>query len=81
MKVKVSADDAKKFYEDNPSKFEEPEMVHVSHILVSTQDPTTRSDLPDDKKTAKRKLTEDILKRAKAGEDWGKLVRRVEVSG
>jgi parvulin-like peptidyl-prolyl isomerase len=75
MNVKASADDAKKFYEDNPSKFEAPEMVHVSHILISTQDPTTRSDLPDDKKTAKRKLAEDILKRAKAGEDWGKLVK------
>jgi parvulin-like peptidyl-prolyl isomerase len=75
MNVKVTEDEAKKFYEDNPSKFEEPEMVHVSHILISTQDPVTKSDLPDDKKTAKRKLAEDILKRAKAGEDWGKLVK------
>jgi len=75
MNVKVTEDEAKKYYEDNPSKFEEPEMVHVSHILISTQDPATRSDLPDDKKTAKRKLAEDILKRAKAGEDWGKLVK------
>jgi parvulin-like peptidyl-prolyl isomerase len=75
MNVKASADDAKKFYEDNPSKFEEPEMVHVSHILISTQDPVTRADLPDDKKTAKRKLAEEILKRAKGGEDWGKLVK------
>lgn len=75
MNVKASADDAKKFYEDNPSKFEEPEMVHVSHILISTQDPVTRADLPDDKKTAKRKLAEDVLKRAKGGEDWGKLVK------
>jgi parvulin-like peptidyl-prolyl isomerase len=75
MNVKVTEDDAKKFYEDNPSKFEEPEMVRVSHILISTQDPVTGSDIPDDKKTAKRKLAEDILKRAKAGEDWGKLVK------
>ena len=75
MNIKVTEDEAKKYYEDNPSKFEEPEMVHVSHILISTQDPATKSDLPDDKKTAKRKLAEDILKRAKAGEDWGKLVK------
>jgi parvulin-like peptidyl-prolyl isomerase len=75
MNVKVTEEEAKKFYEDNPSKFEEPEMVHVSHILISTQDPATHSDLPDDKKTARRKLAEDILKRAKAGEDWGKLVK------
>jgi parvulin-like peptidyl-prolyl isomerase len=75
MNVKVTEDEAKKYYEDNPSKFEEPEMVHVSHILISTQDPATRSDIPDDKKTAKRKLAEEILKRAKSGEDWGKLVK------
>lgn len=75
MNVKVTDEEAKKYYEDNPSKFEEPEMVHVTHILISTQDPTTKTDLPDDKKTAKRKLAEDILKRAKGGEDWGKLVR------
>jgi peptidyl-prolyl cis-trans isomerase C len=75
MNVKVTDDEAKKFYEDNLSKFEEPEMVHVSHILISTQDPATKSDLPDDKKTAKRKLAEDILKRAKSGEDWSKLVK------
>lgn len=75
LNVKASADEAKKYYEDNPSKFEQPEMVHVSHILIGTQDPATRSDLPDDKKTAKRKLAEDILKRARAGEDWGKLVK------
>ena len=75
MNVKASAEDAKKFYEDNPSKFEQPEMVHVSHILIRTQDPLTKADLPDDKKTAKRKLAEDLLKRAKGGEDWGKLVK------
>ncbi len=75
MNVKVTDEDAKKYYEDNPSKFEEPEMVRVSHILIGTQDPTTRTDLPDDKKTAKRKLAEDILKRAKSGEDWAKLVK------
>jgi hypothetical protein len=30
MNVKVTPEEAKKFYEDNPSKFEEPEMVHVT---------------------------------------------------
>lgn len=75
MNVKVTEEEAKKFYEDNPSKFEQPEMMHVSHILISTRDPATKGDIPDDKKTVKRKLAEDILKRAKAGEDWSKLVK------
>ncbi len=80
LKTAVTEDQAKKYYEDNPSKFEVPETVRVSHILLSTKDandktpdPAQRKELPDDQKKAKRKQMEDILKRAKAGEDFTKL--------
>jgi peptidyl-prolyl cis-trans isomerase C len=73
LNVKVGDAEAKKFYEDNPSKFEQPEMVRASHILLSTRDPATSAELPDDKKAAKRKQMEDLLKRARAGEDFAKL--------
>ncbi|HWF20185.1 MAG TPA: peptidylprolyl isomerase [Verrucomicrobiae bacterium] len=72
-KVTVTDADVKKFYEDNPSKFEEPEKVKVSHILVATGDP--RSPMSDDAKKAKLKVAEGLLKRAKANEDFGKLVK------
>ena len=82
MKVDISDADAKKFYEDNPSKFEQPEMVRASHILISTKDPmdmnpnfSQRKDLPDSEKAAKRKQAEDLLKRARAGEDFAKLAK------
>jgi peptidyl-prolyl cis-trans isomerase C len=75
LKISVAEDDVKKFYDDNPSKFEQPEMVRASHILIGTQDPASKSELPDDKKAAKHKLAEDLVKRARAGEDFAKLVK------
>jgi parvulin-like peptidyl-prolyl isomerase len=75
LKVNVSDDDIKKFYDDpeNIAHFEEPEMVRVSHILLMTSDPKTSEPLPEDKKAAKHKQMEDLLKRARAGEDFAKL--------
>ena len=75
LKVNVTDEDVKKFYDDNPSRFEQPEMVRASHILLGTRDPATGAELAEDKKNAKRKQMEDILKRAKTGEDFGKLAK------
>ena len=75
LKINVTDADVQKFYDNNPSKFEQAEMVRASHILLSTRDPVTNKDLPDDQKAAKRKKAEDILKRARAGEDFAKLAK------
>jgi peptidyl-prolyl cis-trans isomerase C len=75
LKVSVTPDDIKKFYDENPAKFEQPEMVRASHILLSTRNPDTNADLPEAQKTAKHKLAEDLLKRARAGEDFAKLAK------
>ncbi|HZR20913.1 MAG TPA: peptidylprolyl isomerase [Verrucomicrobiae bacterium] len=75
LNINVSDDAIKKFYDDNPSKFEQPEMVRASHILVSTKDPETNKDLPDEQKAAKHKKAEELLKRAKNGEDFAKLAK------
>ncbi len=74
LKISVSDDDIKKFYDDNPSKFEQPEMVRASHILLTTRDPSG-AELSEEQKTAKRKKAEDLLKRAKAGDDFAKLAK------
>jgi peptidyl-prolyl cis-trans isomerase C len=73
---------AKKYYEDNVAKFEEPELVRAQHILLSTRDPLDsnpnplqRRELPEAQKKAKRQLAEDLAKRARAGEDFKKLVQ------
>jgi peptidyl-prolyl cis-trans isomerase C len=74
LKVTVTDGDVKTFYDENPTRFEEPEMVRASHILLSTLD-SARQPLSDDKKAAKRKQAEDLLKRARGGEDFTKLAK------
>lgn len=74
LKINVTDEDVKKFYDDNPSKFEQPEMVRASHILLATRD-QNGGELSEEQKTAKRKKAEDLLKRAKAGEDFAKLAK------
>jgi peptidyl-prolyl cis-trans isomerase C len=75
LKISISDADIKKFYDDNPSQFEEPEMARVSHILLSTRESETGKELSDEKKAAKRKLAEELVKRARANEDFAKLVK------
>ncbi len=75
LKIEIPSADIKKFYDDNPSYFEEPEMVRASHILLSTRDIQSGKELSEDAKAAKRKQAEDLLKRARAGEDFAQLAK------
>jgi len=77
MKINVTDDEVKKYYDENPARFEEPEMVRASHILLSTRDMSTNppKELPEDKKKEKRKQIDDLLKRARGGEDFAKLAK------
>jgi peptidyl-prolyl cis-trans isomerase C len=62
--------DAKDFYDKNPERFKQPEMVRASHILVRV-DPTANDAA---KKAAKSKI-DAVLKRARAGEDFAALAK------
>ena len=75
MKVVVTDDEVKKYYEENPAKFEQPEMVRASHMLISTRDTATGAEMTAEEKKAKLKLAEDVRKRALAGEDFAKLAK------
>src|ERR1044071_2339176 len=75
LKINVTDDDIKKYYEDNPAKFEQPEMVRASHVLLSTRDQNTGAELSDAQKAAKHKQMEGLLKRARDGEDFAKLAK------
>jgi peptidyl-prolyl cis-trans isomerase C len=73
LKVLITDDEAKKYYDEHPVQFEQPERVRAAHILLMTIDPATRQPLTSEQMAAKKKELQDILKRARAGEDFGKL--------
>jgi peptidyl-prolyl cis-trans isomerase C len=75
LKINVTDEEIKKYYDETPSRFEQPEMVRASHILLNTKDSATGAELSDAQKAVKRKQMEDILKRARAGEDFAKLAK------
>jgi peptidyl-prolyl cis-trans isomerase C len=75
LKVNITDADAKKFYDENPSKFEQPEQVRASHVLISTRDMETGTEFTEEQKKAKRKVADDVRKRAVGGEDFAKLAK------
>jgi len=75
LKVNVTDEDVKKYYDEHPARFEQPEMVRASHILLGTKDPASGAELTEAQKTAKHKQMEGLLKRARDGEDFAKLAK------
>ena len=63
LNINVTDAEAKDYYTKHPADFEQPEMVHVRHILLMTIDPATHTPLPTNTIAAKRKQIEDLLKR------------------
>jgi parvulin-like peptidyl-prolyl isomerase len=78
LNVTVTDAEVKQFYDDTNhlADFEQPEMVHVRHILSLTMDPVTRAPLPADQQQAKRKQIDDLLKRIRGGADFAALAKQ-----
>ena len=74
-KIKITDAEAKKFYEENPARFERPENVRAAHVLISTVDKDTQQPLSPEKKKEKEKLAKEIKARAEKGEDFAKLAK------
>jgi parvulin-like peptidyl-prolyl isomerase len=68
--------EATNFYTNHPAEFEQPEMVSIRHVFLTTIDPVTQAPLSMEQQQKKHKLAEDILKRARAGEDFMALVKQ-----
>jgi parvulin-like peptidyl-prolyl isomerase len=77
LKVNVTDDEVKNYYDAHTADYEQPEMVRVSHILIFTVDPVTHATLPAAQLDARRKLSENIVKASRAGADFAKLAKQV----
>ncbi|MSU62762.1 MAG: hypothetical protein EXS31_10260 [Pedosphaera sp.] len=71
----VTDPEIKKFYDGNPKLFEQPEMVRVAHVLISTLDSETTKEIPADQKIQKKVAAEKVLARAKLNDDFTSLVK------
>ena len=68
----VTEAEVEAYYKDHGGEFEEPKRLHVAHVLARVP-PVGGSDAEN---AAKAKV-EDVIKRARAGEDFGKLAREL----
>lgn len=67
--------EARDFYQKNPEKFEQPESVRASHILIPTQNADEAA------KKQLRTQVESVLKMAKDGTDFARLAREYSKDG
>jgi len=72
FRPQVSDAEVEKYYTEHAKDFETPQQVHVAHVLVTV--PQTGGSEAEDKARAK---IADVIRRAKAGEDFGKLAAEV----
>jgi peptidyl-prolyl cis-trans isomerase D len=68
----ISDLDAETYYKEHIAEYEEPKRVRIAHVLVRV--PPVGGSEAENKAKAK---IEDVLKRARAGEDFAKLAREV----
>jgi len=72
-KINVTKEDAQKYYAENKSRFETPEQVRASHILIK---PVTDSNIDPNKAKADAKAkAESLLKQIRAGSDFATLAK------
>ncbi|MDO4710589.1 MAG: peptidylprolyl isomerase [Peptostreptococcaceae bacterium] len=69
-KIEITKEQAKEYYDSNPDKFTNNK-VRASHILFSLKE--GKEPLSDQEKAEKLKKAEEILAKARSGEDFAKL--------
>ncbi len=71
--IKISDEEAKKFYDDNSAEFERPEMVKASHILFMVPEGASEDVLKEKEEAAKSAAAEA----KKDGADFGELAKNL----
>ncbi len=76
LNITVTDQEVQNYYDSHTADFEQPQMAHVSHILIFTVDPVTQGALPDVEMITRRHLAERVLKAAQAGADFEALAKQ-----
>ncbi len=71
----VSDEQLKKYYDEHPSEFVESDKARLLYIILTTVDLNLNRPLSEEQRNIKRQKIEAILKRARAGEDFRKLIK------
>ncbi len=71
--LKISDEEMKKYYEEHKKDYYKDE-VKASHILISTVDDNGK-ELSEAKKKEAKKKAEEVLKKAKSGEEFSELAK------
>ena len=71
--LKISDEEMKKYYEEHKADYYKDE-VKASHILISTVDDNGK-ELSEAKKKKAKKKAEEVLKKAKSGEEFSELAK------
>lgn len=74
--IDVKESDIKDFYDKNPERFQQPEQVRASHILIRLPEGGSA-----EQKKAARAKAEDVLAQVKAGGDFAALARQHSQDG
>lgn len=70
QKITVNEEESKKYYNNNPNLFKQPEQVKASHILIKVA-----PDAEESKKNQARKKIETVQKKVRQGEDFSLLAK------
>jgi len=75
-KINITEEDAKKYYDENPTQFEVKEQVRASHILIKPDcNDTDPNDVKAKAKAQAKTKIEGLLKQIKEGADFAELAK------
>ena len=74
-KINITEEDAKKYYDENPTQFEVKEQVRASHILIAPAEITDPNADPNQAKAEAKAKAQDVLEQIKAGADFAALAK------
>jgi peptidyl-prolyl cis-trans isomerase C len=74
--VNVQEGEIKDFYDKNPERFQQPEAVRASHILIRVEESAN-----DEQKKAARAKADDLLKQLQTGADFAALAKQHSQDG